>query len=73
MKGDWQPIETAPKDGTPILGYDPGRTGEGYFDSVYVVRWMENSWQHGWIEAGGEGYDTYHPTHWMPRPNPPTS
>lgn len=59
---DWQPIETAPKDGTPILGW-PG-TMNGY---PYVVQYSHGLWR----EADGELYHLYEPTHWMPLPEPP--
>ena len=60
---DWQPIETAPKDGTAVLGYDPS---DGYL-CIYVVRWREGEWR----EAAGEEYGRWRPTHWMPLPSPP--
>lgn len=61
---DWQPIETAPKDGADILlgaFYD-----SGHWD-VVLGRWQ--SWRRlpGWPPCGR----TY-PTHWMPLPAPPT-
>jgi hypothetical protein len=37
---DWQPIETAPKDGSRILISLPG----GHWDDFYVVRWEEGNW-----------------------------
>jgi hypothetical protein len=62
---DWQPIETAPRDGTAILGYcDQGPV---------VIRNSYGSWivenSHGYNEDG-EVYDV---THWMPLPEPPPS
>jgi hypothetical protein len=60
----WQPIETAPKDGTPILAWPC----EGM---PYVVRWEHRVSGYKWIEAGGEGYEQYEPTNWMPLPEPP--
>ena len=66
----WQPIETAPKDGTWILlrgesGYinRPYRAHVGRWDGVY--RPLE-PWQTS--EADAFEYDGKPPTHWMPLP-----
>jgi len=76
---DWQPIETAPKDGTwVILG--GGKTTEEPMgdDKVDVKRpvvafWNENSWKGWefcyWDGAWREGYEN--PTHWMSLTTPP--
>lgn len=57
---EWQPIETAPRDGTHFLTYRPDRIQEAW--------WKSDS------ELGGFGF-TYagysFPTHWMPLPKPP--
>lgn len=59
---EWQPISTAPKDGTIILLYIPRAftypTKPGY--------WWK---QHGYWRAYGP--DAIRPTHWMPLPEPP--
>lgn len=56
---DWQPMETAPKDGTCVLGYD----AVGYVVCAFCASMA------GWLI---EGTDTVvHPTHWMPLPAPP--
>lgn len=73
---EWQPIETAPKDGTWMLVYEPSE----YPPSVHVVRWGTREWtmgarQYAWVTmALGPNPDTYDAddaTHWMPLPNPP--
>ena len=63
---DWQPIETAPKDGTKIIAFD-------HHAGVVIVRWRMRWPETGceWIEATGEEYENYRPTHWMPLPEPP--
>jgi hypothetical protein len=58
----WQPIETAPRDGTPVIGYwwhsDGGSFG--------VVVWDGDNWR--------ENSDTVDaPTHWMPLPQRPNN
>lgn len=75
---DWQPIETAPKDGSPILVFC--ETLRRDRDAVYVCRWTTplkiDIYSGGpgyWVEAGGEQYAEYKPTHWMPLPEPPST
>jgi hypothetical protein len=60
----WQPIETAPKDGTRFLAYEGGRECKHYecwWNSDFSD-W--EGWQDDW---GGEP----EPTHWMPFLPPP--
>ena len=63
---DWQPIETAPKDGRPILTYMPGERGG--FVNVQTYRGGEDKW----CNAGeSKRRRMQQPTHWMPLPSPP--
>ncbi len=59
---DWQPINTAPKDGTYVLVY-------GRHEGVRIGKWetLFDDW-----EAPYEG-GLLEPTHWMPLPDPPTA
>jgi hypothetical protein len=75
---NWQPIETAPKDGTMILVYEPA-IGEYGEEGIYIVSWnREYSRQpKTWCvilseqdEQGGCSTVDY-ATHWMPLPPPP--
>jgi hypothetical protein len=74
---DWQPIETAPKDGTYVL-----LSGDGH---VSVGKWEEDSGRT--LIAGDPPYwspydhsywdrliddSWFAPTHWMPLPAPPS-
>lgn len=73
----WQPIETAPKDGTRILVYQPG-------DGIMWVEWgIEEIYYPGckprncWIVPGshqdeqGGGYTADNPIKWHPLPPEP--
>ncbi len=60
---EWQPIETAPKDGTRFIGLKPNR-------NVEVVHWSTKYRPSAW--ATDEEFYLY-PTHWMPLPAPPAS
>lgn len=60
----WQPISTAPKDGTEVLLFGPKYDGGTYQD---VCGFYHRRWPVVWMEGFGE------PSHWMPLPEPPTS
>jgi hypothetical protein len=59
---EWQPIETAPKDGSFVLV-----TSEKWFGDCDVAGWHFGMWR---ISADPESCPIY-PTHWMPLPPPP--
>jgi hypothetical protein len=58
----WQDIATAPKDGTPILGFMPsyyqGKGGQS------VIMWMDGQW------FDNRAFAT-EPARWQPLPSPP--
>jgi hypothetical protein len=67
----WQPIETAPRDGTNILAIVSGNhpdSGEAF--TPEVVFWRIDQW---WNDCWGYDSTDYEPTHWMPLPEPPAA
>jgi hypothetical protein len=70
---DWQPIETAPKDGRPILAYVSGTLSfGGTYETMTTVKWMGDGWS--LCAPGAHAIsDEWDFTHWMPLPEPPTS
>ncbi len=78
---NWQPIETAPKDGAWVLVYGRGPDDEAKGERRTAVAQFTNYlngitreefwWQFAWYDGGYYGgFDE--PTHWMPLPAPPT-
>ena len=71
--GEWQPIETAPRDGTEFQAWVV-HMGHGYWD------WQCRYNEHGAFESFGridydmDGWEVSPgtPTHWMPNPSAPT-
>lgn len=61
----WQPIETAPKDGTSILVTMAG----GYDGPYYVLFWNGTFFE---SVDSGTGPSMDYLTHWMPLPAPPS-
>jgi len=64
---DWQPIETAPKDGTVML----------FSEALGVVSgmwWGKFDGEGPWGDSDGRFSlrPDEQPTHWMPLPSPPT-
>ena len=81
-KGQWLPIETAPKDGTRIFVTGLCADGSGKpWDSATVAYWYKGRNKQGWIdetlekilhELVEQGYFLETLTHWMPIPPYPT-
>ena len=64
-QSSWQPIETAPKDGSIILGWEPRAT-------KWKIKFMAFHYQANggyWTNALNTG--SVEATHWMPLPEPP--
>ena len=76
---DWQPISTAPKDGTRILLYRPGSypwaaVVAGEFDLQAHYGKPRPYWTHDRERmAGVQEARNKPPTHWMPLPAPPST
>jgi hypothetical protein len=74
----WQAIESAPKDGTEIdlwgrlNGEMPSRD-----ERITDCKWLHDANGPGWNTRGDQGWESlcaiqWKPSHWMPRPSPPT-
>lgn len=64
---EWEPIESAPKDGTFILTYDAGSSyPDDPEECIWLVNWDVDRWR---IMLDGQSAS---PTHWMPLPAPPS-
>jgi hypothetical protein len=68
----WQPMETAPKDGTRILAWSPAAARHGHF-GMKVARWRTAQDDAGYIGWGEFNTEFWPPTHWMPLPQAPRS
>ena len=74
---EWQPIETAPKDGTPVLVY---AEREGWRGTPRIVCAARLEHHKDWCVYGcaptilsEQVLDSCIPTHWMPLPEPPAT
>ena len=59
---EWQPIETAPKDGGEVLLWQEGWG---------VIRGWYSGDDKTWYGPGAHDSEPCRPTHWMPLPRPP--
>lgn len=76
----WQPIETAPKDGSWVLLSGGRQSDPTWYDqgdvtwpSAAVCRWCDEfeSWKMGVVWDGDLRSNYDDPTHWIPLPAPP--
>lgn len=72
---EWQPIETAPMDGTRVLLYQPTEGGsygpnpDKDMDYYIFTGWWDGA---NWLCAE-YGAFSKEPTHWQPEPPPPST
>jgi Protein of unknown function (DUF551) len=67
----WQPIETAPKDGTVVLLWEDDMVTVGSYTNFDSVGGAPEGYHNGWFDDE-TGYHEIIPSHWMPLPDPPT-
>jgi hypothetical protein len=70
---DWQPLETAPKDGTVFLVFDKAK---GWISQCQWVQSKKNRGFWGVVDWSSDEYPgngPIEPTHWMPLPVFPPS
>ena len=65
-QGEWQPIETAPKDSEVLLWVDIAVGNPLVIQGCWFSD--EEMGESGWIDVNGEVHEV---THWMPLPDPP--
>lgn len=88
MADEWQPIATAPTDGTPLLLFVVASDGDDTNDNPTED---DDGWRTiGWNNCDNDGEDVWQmagwcwshdhftegrgrPTHWMPLPKPPST
>ncbi len=63
---EWQPIETAPKDGSMVI--------VALLDALGGVAWVSNAvFVDRDARWSNKSFWLYQPTHWMPLPEPPNA
>lgn len=68
----WLPIETAPKDGTHVLGVFDFDFDDVVGEVVYYPNWVPNQF-HDWLWSTPADTFPVSPRHWQPLPKPPVS
>jgi len=69
---EWQPIETAPRDGGRIIGCS--FFGETYIVNIFTPCYYggDNEFE-GWHAENDHDYEVVEPGFWMPLPAPPSA
>lgn len=70
---EWRPIETAPKDGSALILFDP----ETEAPQMWVASWCEFEGDPDgdgyWVDFSAALAEINGATHWMPLPEPPVT
>jgi hypothetical protein len=82
VRDEWQPIETAPKDGSAVLLWNGQYVNLAYWNPAYESKWdheldkpvVRGAWTDDTVKsfAYEEINEIEGPTHWMPLPAPPS-
>lgn len=72
---EWKPIETAPRDGNVIIGFEPiygGLVSQVWWCDIFN-RWESLHNDYPMRQCVDEQHYIFecNPTHWMPLPEPP--
>ncbi len=73
----WQPIETAPRDGTRVLIYQPNAPRQNVMEAYWAMPYEDAPEEQCWWNTpdgiSGRGYTILSEavTHWQPLPPPP--
>lgn len=65
VMAEWQPIETAPRNGTPVLLWKASTREH------YVAAKLNSANGPGWCTP--DGFEIFRATHWQPLPEPPAT
>ena len=71
---EWQPIETAPKDGTYFIGWNGNlafKTSRGKYYDKWPHQEGGPTFREEWNAYDSSSMWPWKPTHWMPLPEPP--
>jgi hypothetical protein len=74
---EWQPMDTAPRDGTRVLGFGEsageinGPSGEMEIEVMAYDSPRTDYAGYEWRIAGDAYANWFKPTHWQPLPAPP--
>jgi hypothetical protein len=71
LGGVWRPIESAPKDGTWVMGYWKTMPITQYPCICFADRCFSNPNAFETVQSNEYGSEEVYPTHWMPLPPPP--
>lgn len=66
----WNPIDSAPKDGTRILAYSPKAEAHNK-DAIRITWWRADHGKYGFVGWGEFNDQFWPPTHWQPLPKAP--
>ena len=68
---EWQPIETAPKDGTKVLAAHFGDKSSNWYGRMAVDFYHDAAAGDAFTGWGAFNSRHWPATHWMPLPEPP--
>lgn len=69
--GEWKTIDSAPRDGTPVMLFSPQLSLDDPFNVDGGLVWVSGGYGKGVLGVWRGDSNKNPPTHWMPLPPPP--